>query len=92
MRNIIAFDIINDPAQTPISNGSGDVSITPGIWDSDDIRIAGNTTETRLISTIPIENKNTIHGMILLVSVFLSFFCFTKRNFSSHACIKSELF
>jgi len=94
MRNIIIFTAINGPAQTPTSNESGDVPMIPGICDSDDKMMAGNTTETKLINTIPIENKNTIHGMILFVpvSVFLSFFCFIKRDFSSHAFIKFELF
>ena len=71
------FDIITPPDHTPVSYGSGVIGLTPGIFTVSDARInAGNITETKLISTMLIENRNTIHGNALgLVcdSDFLSF-------------------
>ena len=61
------FVIISGPAQTPTSNGLGDVSITPGICDSDIIKIAGKTTEIKLIKTIDNEKRKTIQNNALLV-------------------------
>ena len=59
--------MISGPVQTPVSNGSGEVSITPGIWGSDGIRIAGNMTEIKLIRTMDIEKRKTIQNSGFLV-------------------------
>ena len=63
------FVIISGPPQTPISNELGDVSITPGIWGSDETRIAGNMTEIRLIRTMDTENRKTIQDGMFFVSL-----------------------
>lgn len=72
--NIMILDIIMPPDQTPISNGSGVTGFTSGMITVSDAKIkAGNITEMKLINTIPIENRNTIHGIIddfLLESIF----------------------
>ena len=72
---MIMFVIISGADQTPVSNGSGDVSTIPGIWGSDDIRIAGNIAEIRLISTIDTENKKTIQN-----NEFLVFCCESDKS------------
>ena len=74
---------ITPPDHTPVSNGSGATDSIPGILIvSDDNINAGKITDTKLISTIDMENRNTLHGIIVLfVSEFvlLFFFCFIKR-------------
>ncbi|AFS81908.1 hypothetical protein NSED_00480 [Candidatus Nitrosopumilus sediminis] len=59
--------IITPPDQTPVSNGSGVIGCIPGILTVSEAKIsAGNITEMKLISTIDMENKNTIHGIMVL--------------------------
>jgi len=63
--NVMILVMITPPDHTPVSNGSGVTGSTPGILIVSDTSIsAGNITDTKLISTIQIENKNTIHGII----------------------------
>ena len=73
MANTITLAKINGPAQIPISNGSGLVSFTPGIWGSDDTIMAGKTTETRLIRIMDAEKRKTIHnnGFFVLLNLVL---------------------
>ena len=72
--NVITLDIITPPDHTPVSNGSGVTGSTSGIVTVSDTSIsAGNTTDTKLISTILIENRNTTHG-IIVEFVFVKFF------------------
>ncbi len=60
------LEIITPPDHTPVSNGSGVTGSIPGILTVSDTKIsAGNTTDMKLISTILIENRNTIHGIML---------------------------
>ena len=76
------LEIITPPDQTPVSNGSGVTGSTPGILMVSDAKIsAGNTTDMKLINTIPIENRKTIHGItpeFVPESVFSAFLCFAK--------------
>lgn len=61
---IMTLATMTPPDQTPASNGSGVTGSIPGIFTvSDDNIRAGNTTDMKLINTIPIENRNTIHGI-----------------------------
>ena len=63
--NVMMLDMITPPDHIPVSNGSGVTCSNPGIVTVSDTRIsAGNITDTKLINTILIENKNTIHGII----------------------------
>ena len=63
--NIMILVAITAPDQTPVSNGSGATDSNPGIVTVSDAKIsAGKKTDTKLISTIEIENKKTIHGII----------------------------
>ncbi len=73
------LDAITPIDHTPVSNGSGVTGSIPGILTVSDTKIsAGNTTDMKLISTILIENRNTIHGILVdFVSepvIFLLFF------------------
>ena len=53
------------PNHTPVSKGSGVTDCMPGILRVSDARIkAGKITEIKLINTMLIENRNTIHGTI----------------------------
>ena len=79
---------------TPASNGSGVTGSTPGILMVSDTSIsAGNITDTKLISTILIENRKTIHGIIVdfvLVSVFSALLPFAKCFVLDFSCLKFE--
>jgi len=78
------LEIITPPDHTPVSNGSGVTGSIPGIFVVSDAKIsAGNTTDMKLISTIPIENRNTIHGIIEFVPEYTAslFFCLLKTDF-----------
>ncbi len=83
MPKIMILVAITPPDHAPVSNGSGATDSIPGIIIvSDDNTNAGKITDTKLISTIDMENRNTIHGIIVLFvpeSVLLSFFCFIKH-------------
>jgi len=65
------------PDHTPSSSGSGITDFMPGMVIVFDVEInAGKITETKLISTIDMENKKTIHEitaefilLVLLLSV-----------------------
>ena len=66
--------MITPPDQTPVSNGSGVTDCIPGMVTVSDARInAGNITEIKLIRTIPMENRNTTHGIMVLVTDFVLF-------------------
>jgi len=79
------LDAITPIDHTPVSNGSGVTGSIPGILTVSDAKIsAGKITEMKLISTIDIENRNTIHGIMVLSvleSVCFSLFSFTKTIF-----------
>lgn len=91
---MIPFDIIMPIDHTPNSNRSGVIMSIPGICTvtGDNIR-AGKITEIKLINTMLIENRNTIHGIIwgfvydFVFSTFLSFVTILILNFS---CLKFE--
>ena len=71
------LDTITPPDHTPVSNGSGVTGSIPGIITVSDTSInAGNTTDTKLISTILIENRKTIHGIIEFCASFCLFSTF----------------
>jgi hypothetical protein len=76
------LDRITLPDHTPVSKGSGVTGSIPGISGVLETRIrAGNITDTKLINTILIENKKTIHGIVeefTLDSVFLGFLSFSN--------------
>ena len=60
------LEIITPPDHTPVSNGSGVIGSIPGILIVSVAKInAGNTTDMKLISTILVENRNTIHGIFV---------------------------
>ena len=76
------LDAITLPDHTPVSNGSGVTGSIPGILMVSDAKIsAGKITDMKLINTIPIENKKTIHGIMVLFvreALFLALFSFTN--------------
>ncbi len=76
------LDTITPPDHTPVSNGSGVTGSTPGIITVSDTKInAGNTTDTKLIKTMLIEKRKTIHGIMVefvRVSVFSALLPFAK--------------
>ena len=90
--NIMMLDNMTPPDQTPDSNGSGVIGGTPGILTVSDARInAGKITEMKLISTIDMENRNTIHGIIVFFvpeSRFLGLFSFSNLFVHNHTCLK----
>ena len=64
-QNIMILDTITPHDQTPVSKGSGVTGSIPGIFRVSDVRIrAGNITDVKLINTILIEKRKTIHGII----------------------------
>lgn len=91
---VMILDTITPPDHTPVSNGSGVTGSTPGITTvSDTSKSEGNTTDTKLINTMLIENKNTIHGIMeefVLVSNFLAFLLFANRIVFDFTCLKYE--
>jgi len=87
------LEIITPTDHTPVSNGSGVTGSIPGIFMVSDTKInAGNTTDMKLISTIDIENRNTIHEIVEFVpeSAFSAFLCFTNPFDLDFGCLKFE--
>ena len=80
--NVMILDIITPPDHIPVSNGSGVTGSIPEITTVSDTSInAGKTTGTKLIKTMHIENRKTIHGIMVesaFDSVFLVFFSITN--------------
>jgi len=73
--NVMMLDTITPPDHTPVSKGSGVTGSIPGITTVSETNIsAGNITDTKLISTMLIENRKTIHGII---AEFVSDFVFS---------------
>jgi len=69
---VMKDDTITPQDHTPGSKGSGVTGSIPGIFTVSETRInEGKTTEIKLTNTMPIENRNTIHG-IALPSIFLA--------------------
>ena len=94
--NIMILAAIVAPDQTPVSNGSGVTGCIPGMVTVSDARIrAGNITEMKLVNTIDIENRNTIHEMVLFVpeSLLLSILIFLRSSLLypqlNHTCVAS---
>ena len=78
---ITIFDIITPPDHTPVSQGSGVTGSIPGIFTVSDARInAGNITETKLITTIDMENRNTIHDIKFERDLCTGSFFFAKSK------------
>lgn len=70
--NIMKLDMITPIDQTPVSNGSGVTGSIPGIFTVSETRIrAGKITEVKLIKTMLIEKRKTIHGIICLFFGFI---------------------
>jgi len=71
--------MITPPDHTPVSNGSGATGSIPGITKVSETRIrAGKITGTKLIRTIMIEKRNTIHGIMVEVLILSAVFSFDK--------------
>ena len=90
---IITLVIMTPIDQIPVSYGSGVTGFTPGMVTVSDDRIsAGKITDMKLISTILVENRKTIHGMILFVpeSVFLALLSFANPFVLDFGCLKFE--
>jgi len=72
--NVMKLDRITPTDQTPVSKGSGVTGSIPGIFSVSETRImAGKITEVKLIKTMLIEKRKTIHGMICLFFGFSEF-------------------
>ena len=88
------LDAITPPDHTPVSNGSGVTGSISGIITVLETKIsAGNNTDTKLINTILIENKKTIHGIRVeynFLSVFSVLFSFANRIVFDFTCLKYE--
>ena len=94
-RNDIVMNLNTTTPQyyTPVSNCSGVTGSIPGILTVSDTSIsAGKTTDTKLIKTMLIENRKTIHGIMTeftLDSVFSALLLFSNLFFLEFACLKS---
>jgi len=92
--NVMIPDTITPPDHTPVSNGSGVTGSISGITTVSDTKInAGNTTDTKLINTMLIEKRKTIHGIIAeFVPDFVCFvpFAFANRIVFDFTCLKYE--